>query len=135
MASTTIQQIGRDIAVLETKLDNVLVAIDKQAKEYERRLQELNHAHQQQMDRNATYIPRETYEANEKTYEARFANLSKQVNDIDTWKQTMNGVREIVTDLNAWKQRLVGIQIGIAIGSGLTGGGVVALIFKVLGKP
>jgi hypothetical protein len=127
--------IVRDIAVIQTKLDNILIAIEKQAKEYERRLQELNHAHQQQMDRNATYIARETYEADGKTMDAKMGALSKQVNDIDTWKQTMNGVREIVADLTAWKQRLTGIQIGIAIGSGLTGGGVVALIFKVFGKP
>lgn len=52
-----------EIAVLKEKLAGVREAISKQALEYERRLQELNHAHQQQQDRNAQYVSREAWEA------------------------------------------------------------------------
>lgn len=108
-------QISTDVEVLKSRLSSIEKAIDKQAIEYERRLTELNHAYKQQVERNATYVPRETAEANQKTLDATLGALSKQINDID-----------------AWKQRITGIQIGIAIGAGLTGGGVGALLVKFL---
>jgi hypothetical protein len=51
------------IAVLETQLVNADKAQELQAREYERRLQDLNHAHQQAMERNATFVSRELYDS------------------------------------------------------------------------
>jgi hypothetical protein len=51
------------IAVLETLLKKADEARALQAREYERRLQDLNHAHQQAMERNATFVSRELYES------------------------------------------------------------------------
>lgn len=109
-------QISTDVAVLKEKIVGIERAISKQALEYERRLTELNHAHAQQVARNETYVPRETADANARTITERFNALQKQVSDID-----------------AWKQRVTGIQIGIAIGAGLTGGSVGALLVKFIG--
>lgn len=67
------------IAVLETQLVGLREAISLQAREYERRLQELNHAHQNQMDRNAQYISREAWEI-------RNAEIDKWRREIDMWR-------------------------------------------------
>jgi len=55
-------RIAVKIAVLEEKVFNLQVAIDKQAKEYERRLAELNHAHEKQVADQSTYVSGARYE-------------------------------------------------------------------------
>jgi hypothetical protein len=50
------------VVVLEQRLLALERAIALQAMEYSRRLEELNHAHAQQVQAQATYIGREVYE-------------------------------------------------------------------------
>ena len=53
------------IAVLEATIAHLREARDLQAKEYERRLQDLNHAHTQAEEKYREYLPRATYEKSE----------------------------------------------------------------------
>ena len=46
----------RGIAVLETKIEAAADNLKRQAVEYERRLEMLNHAHTQRMERESTYV-------------------------------------------------------------------------------
>jgi hypothetical protein len=63
MTEPTPHEYSVRIAILETKLEAADSARVIQAKEYERRLQDLNHAHTQAMERNATFVSRELYDA------------------------------------------------------------------------
>ena len=50
------------IAVLEERVKNRDEALQLQAKEYERRLEVLNHAHAQAEEKNRNYVTREVYD-------------------------------------------------------------------------
>ena len=67
-----------EIAVLKERITGMKGEISKQALEYERRLQELNHAHQQQQDRNAQYVSREAWEARNAMIDAWRRDVDKQ---------------------------------------------------------
>ena len=58
----TIQELLIEIAVLKTKIDASDKALLKQASEYERRLDSLNHAHAESQRVLNTYLPREIFE-------------------------------------------------------------------------
>jgi hypothetical protein len=51
------------IAVLETRLKMADDARELQAKEYERRLDDLNHEHKRNIERNAAFVSRELHDA------------------------------------------------------------------------
>jgi len=91
------------IAVLETELRSMKDALRLQAIEYERRLQDLNHAHQQQVDRNAQYISREIWEA--------------YLKEDNTWKRS----------IDQWRWTSVGIGAGL----GAAGGAALSSILKL----
>ncbi len=67
------------IAVLQEQITGLKDAIVLQAKENERRLQELNHAHQAQIDRNAQYVSREAFEL-------RTREIDKWRREVDMWR-------------------------------------------------
>ena len=54
--------------VTDAKFKASKEALDLQAKEYERRLEDLNHEHQRNIERNADYIGKEKFEAFEKEF-------------------------------------------------------------------
>ncbi len=60
-----VQEHDRELAVLKERLDSIIRARDLQAQEYERRLGELNHHHEEQKDTlanyGATYVKQELY--------------------------------------------------------------------------
>lgn len=60
------------LAALRTEiivtLSSQAAALQLQAKEYERRLQDLNHSHQQAVERYSTFLPREIYETSQKDF-------------------------------------------------------------------
>jgi len=56
------EELKTQIAVLQEKIASMQEAKVLQAKEYERRLEELNHAHAKAEQRNADYLPRELFE-------------------------------------------------------------------------
>jgi hypothetical protein len=68
---------GVRIAVLETQLAAAGDARDLQAREYERRLSDLNHAHQQASERNAEFVPRALHDS----LERELRTLIKSVDD------------------------------------------------------
>jgi len=71
-----VHQLDVRISVLDERVDNVVKAIELQAFEYGRRLDELNHAHSQQQSNQATYVSREVFE--------------NFVKDISTWREQTN---------------------------------------------
>ena len=54
-------------------------ALKLQSNEYSRRLDELNHAHAQATERNASYIPRETHERDIRRLEDSISILSRLI--------------------------------------------------------
>lgn len=69
----------KQIAVLQTELRCMEEARELQAREYERRLGELNHAHAQEIVRNAASVPRELWET-------RNMQMDKWMREIDRWR-------------------------------------------------
>jgi hypothetical protein len=63
MSEPTAHDYAVRIAILETKLHAADEARTLQAKEYERRLQDLNHAHQKAVEERATVVSRELYDS------------------------------------------------------------------------
>ena len=55
------------------------MALEKQAVEYERRLESLNHAHQRQINDKATFLSRETYEIFKKEFDAWKLELTRSI--------------------------------------------------------
>ena len=96
------------IARLEEKLAASQNAVILQAQEYERRLEELNHARREQAGRDVLYVSRESWEARRREIDIQIA------------------------DLIAWRNRSIGLMVGVGIGAGLTGGGVSALLVSIL---
>lgn len=92
------------IAVLEERQHGFDKAILLQAREYERRLRELNHAHAQQVERNAHYVSRELWEARN--------------HEIDDWRRTVD----------SRMSRSAGIAIGISAVAGLAMSLIVQLL-------
>ncbi len=89
------------LAVLETRLNGTIENITLQAREYERRLGELNHAHQQQVDRNAEYVSRELWD----TKVAEWETWRRQ---IDQWRWISIGVAAGAGGLAGYIARLLG---------------------------
>ncbi len=107
------------LSILETLLTERQKQVDLQAKEYERRLNELNHSYEQQMQRNTDYVLRETWEL-------RHDELMKQV-------QHHNGYdTEKFAEIDRWRARLLGVAVGVAVGAGIAGGGITALIMRLV---
>lgn len=95
------------------------VALRLQAKEYERRLISLNHAHEQAVEAQAKTVPRETYE----TY------IKEQEKKLEELKISLHGE---VRPLQDRKQFDSGRDLGI-LSLGVTVGGIlVGIISKVL---
>ena len=58
----TIQELTIEVAVLKTRVNGKEEALRIQAAEYERRLDDLNHAHALARQTLATYLPREIFD-------------------------------------------------------------------------
>ncbi len=104
---TNEQSLEVKIAVLETRLSERQAQLDLQAREYERRLNELNHAHDMAAADKAAFLRKDTYDA-------KIAEFAKWQNEMDVWRS-----------------RTVGIGIGAGIGGGLASGGAVALLMRL----
>ena len=84
------------IAVLEAQLAGMKENILLQAKEYERRLTELNHAHARAADDRTKFVSNELFSA-------KMSEFVKWQSNIDQWRSKV---------------------FGIVLGAGLTGGGL-----------
>ena len=102
------------IAHLRELLEIRDAALELQAKEYERRLAELNHAHARQEEVQLTYVGRSTYDARNLYVD----QLLKQT-DIDRQRLEKDIVLRIAAGehrigaLQQWQARWIGIVIGV----------------------
>jgi uncharacterized protein YjbK len=67
------------LAVMESQMADLKHGIALQAREYERRLEELNHAHERQVESNRHYVSREAWEL-------KHSELEIRVLTIDRWR-------------------------------------------------
>ena len=107
-----------EIAVLQERIKGQADAIGLQAKEYERRLSELNHAHAQAVARNELYLPREVYDKAEITRELRISVLKER---LDKMEGRSAGIGLSLST-----------AISILIGAGAIVGIVVALFMRTM---
>lgn len=114
MAEPTPHEYAVRIAVLETKLQSADEARVLQAREYERRLQDLNHAHQQAVDRNATFVSRELYDSGVRELHLAIANVRKDSDsDAEKFDQRMSAQQKVFSD------RLDGLSAKVYTGVGI----------------
>ncbi len=121
-----------------------------QANEYERRLDELNHAHAQQVQRNADFISREVYDSRHGTLMGRVDLIERHAITRDAWESHRNAIEVRFANLDSsidtrcstvdkrlnefdnWRSRMTGVVLGIAAGAGLIGGGLVSFFARLL---
>lgn len=75
-ALVEIQELTVKIAVLEERIRGREEALQLQASEYERRLDDLNHEHDKNKERNAEFVRREQYDAT--------------LNSLTVWRRTVD---------------------------------------------
>jgi len=80
----TAENLHTQVQVLKTELRERDKALEKQAREYERRLEDLNHAHALAQQTLNTYIPRETYSKD-------VDSLNARVGILEIWKERISG--------------------------------------------
>ncbi len=93
---------------IEVELNAMKEAVRVQQVELARRLDELNHYRSDREDDRKTLIGRDEYERKHEELEHQFVEIA------------------------AWRQRTTGMMVGLVIGAGLAGGGIGALIAKLL---
>ena len=74
-----VQELLVEVAVLKTRVHGKEEALRIQAAEYERRLNDLNHAHALARDTLATYLPREIFEKEHAALQTRVEYNSKRI--------------------------------------------------------
>lgn len=97
------------IAVLETQVHGLKKNIKKQAKEYERRLTELNHAHANAQSDKLKFV-------NSELFYSKYDDLAK-------WRGEMD----------QWRSRIVGMTVGAGLAAGALGGLITGLVIKLVG--
>ncbi len=115
------------LAVLETRLNGTLESISLQAKEYERRLGELNHSHQQQVDRNATYVSRELWDSKLTEWETWRRQIEQRNSAYlasATWESAQKEWDTWRRQIDQWRW----ISIGAAAASGAVAGYLTKLL-------
>ena len=115
------------LAVLETRLNGTIENITLQAREYERRLGELNHSHQQQVDRNATYVSRELWDSKLAEWEA-WRRQIEQRNTAYLASATWEGAQK---EWDAWRRQIDQWR-WISMGAAAAAGGIAGYIAKML---
>ena len=103
------------LAIMEERVSSIQTATRLQATEYERRLQELNHAHAQQAERNALYLPREYFDMHHSQLESEVESTRRAIE-----------LRLVELELWRWK------STGIAIGAGGVLGALISFLMKKL---
>ena len=113
--------------------------LKRQAREYERRLSDLNHEAARIASRDAFFLPREVYENGQREVESRAETLAKRTEEIaaalpayvtrdvfDSVTQARDARLKVVED---WKNKATGAAVILSLISGAIG----AAIVKVLG--
>jgi uncharacterized coiled-coil protein SlyX len=97
---------------LETQLTERDKALTKQAAEYERRLDELNHAHAEAVRVQNTYVTADKYED--------YIEQSARARDI-----SYDRLNEKVAALENWRSKATGVGIILVLIAGVIGGAIV----------
>jgi hypothetical protein len=92
------------IVALEVRVNGMKENITLQAREYERRLGELNHAHEKQVQDQATYISEDKFAG----YVAETALWQKQVSET---LAELKGRRSLVAQILPWFIALIGLAV------------------------
>jgi hypothetical protein len=113
---------GWTLVALKEHFESLLAERDKtlitQATEYERRLTDLNHAHDEARRVLGTYLPRETWEAWQKEETAR---QGKRDEENDTLRSDIDSARGSRTTLYAGTgiaTAIIAVMFGFAVSSG-----------------
>jgi len=105
-------QFNTRLAVMEARLDALVETIKEtallrdralvmQAGEYERRLGDLNHAHEKQREDQATYMPRELYDADKKEVRLWQGSTDRTLTEM---KSTLDSLHSDIAQILAMAQ-------------------------------
>jgi len=92
-------------------------ALELQAREYERRLDTLNHAHEQAVEAQAMTVPRELFDQYVKETGARETAMVGSQNE--KFAAAIDAVNARVDDLVTWRSGIEGRLIGITVVVGI----------------
>ena len=123
----TIQELTIEVAVLKTRIDAKEHALAIQAKEYERRLHDLNDAHRLARDTLATYLPREIFDKEHNALQNQVAynavRLEETVNSklylsdkevLSNWRREVDQDRSKQLGSKATTTSIISIMIALA---------------------
>jgi len=110
------EQIATSVAMFDLKLSAKETALQLQATEYERRLEVLNHAHDEAVRVQNTYVPRDLFDE-------RLMDLSKQRDEDMKWRDEVNKALASIAGRSA--------GYSVAVGLVLT---LVMIVMRLLGK-
>jgi len=88
------------------KLEAQNKALELQAREYERRLENLNNEARQLKEMQRTYLPRETWEA-------AFSNIAKDIRELRESRAELQGKASMQSVVGAYVIAGLGILVGI----------------------
>lgn len=103
------EYVDLQLSALRREIDLRFLALAQelvlQAKEYERRLTELNHAHEQARQTLATYVPRDKYDAIRE-------GMEKDIHDLQIYKANSEGRSAVIGAIvGAASSLLVGLVL------------------------
>jgi hypothetical protein len=87
------------VAVLEERIANAKETLDKQAKEYERRLDELNHAHERSIEDKLEFLEKSVYEKSEDEH--------------DQWRRAVATRLDVMAGKDATKAAMLALALAI----------------------
>jgi len=87
-------------------------ALELQAQEYERRLEDLNHAHAQAVEAQARTVPRELFDAYVKETAAREDALVEA--QAERFNTAIGALNDRIDGLDRWRSGLEGRMIGVS---------------------
>ena len=120
-----VHEMALEIARLQVLVVERDKALTIQAREYERRLETLNHAHEQQVERNSFYVSHEIWDAFKRSNDVRFDSTA----DANNKRAEAFDLR--VKELENWRSRSTGMILGAMAVIGAIGGAVGAFLMRL----
>lgn len=106
------ERLASERTIREQQVMYVQRALELQAQEYERRLADLNHAHQQAVEAQARTVPRELFDQYVKETDARERALVNAQSD--RFNVAIEAINARVDELQNWRSGLEGRLIGVS---------------------
>lgn len=128
---TDLTELLRRVAVLETRAEERQRALELQAEENARRFGELNHAHRDNLEKEQRLVTRAEWEASHRELAVKGESEDHAIEARITDIEKGTNLRLIAIEQRLTK--MVSLGMGIGIGAGLAGGGIVALVLRLLG--